>query len=97
MTVTCAFITGHYSQCPLLKVRGQCAAITKHWDLTPRQKQVIAAIAAGKTNKEIGQEMKIAVNTVKRHLTDIFDRVGASNRAELIAMAFKHRAVSIED
>jgi DNA-binding NarL/FixJ family response regulator len=51
--------------------------------LTPRERQVVGAVAAGQTNKEIAKEFGISEHTVKHHLTNIFDKVGVSTRLEL--------------
>jgi two-component system nitrate/nitrite response regulator NarL len=53
------------------------------WRLTPRERQVVAEVVAGMTNKEIGQELCASLQTVKHHLTNIFNKVGVHNRLEL--------------
>jgi len=53
------------------------------WRLTPREGQIVAEVVAGKTNKEIAQELGVSLQTVKHHLTNIFDKVGVHNRLEL--------------
>ncbi len=53
------------------------------WRLTPRERQIVAGVVAGKTNKEIAQELCVSLQTVKHHLTNIFDKVGVHNRLEL--------------
>jgi DNA-binding CsgD family transcriptional regulator len=51
--------------------------------LTPRERQIVAEVVAGRTNKEIAQELCVSLQTVKHHLTNIFDKVGVHNRLEL--------------
>lgn len=51
--------------------------------LTPRELEIIAAVVAGFANKEIAQYFKISEDTVKHHLSNIFDKVGVSSRLEL--------------
>ena len=46
-------------------------------------------VAAAKSNREIGEEMFIALNTVARHVSNIFSKIGASDRAEATAYAFQ--------
>lgn len=58
--------------------------------LTARESQIITAIVAGGTNKDIAQELSISEETVKRHLTNIFDKLGVSNRLELALFAIHH-------
>jgi two-component system nitrate/nitrite response regulator NarL len=53
------------------------------WRLTPREHQIVAQVVAGKTNKDIAQELCVSLQTVKHHLTNIFDKVGVHNRLEL--------------
>jgi len=53
------------------------------WRLTPREGQIVAEVVAGRTNKEIAQELCVSLQTVKHHLTNIFDKVGVHNRLEL--------------
>jgi len=59
--------------------------------LTAREKEVITMIAAGYTNNDIAQKFGISSHTVKHHLTSIFDKLGVSNRLELLLFAVNHR------
>jgi len=54
--------------------------------LTPREREVLAHVVEGCPNKEIAQRCAVSEETIKHHLTRMFDKVGASNRLEL-AMA----------
>ena len=54
---------------------------------TERQRAVIALVAGGATNRDIASELGITERTVKYHLRSVFDRLGASNRAEAVARA----------
>ena len=58
--------------------------------LTARQIQVLGQIAKGKTNREIARELVLSERTVERHVADIYDKVGARNRAEATAFALSH-------
>jgi two-component system nitrate/nitrite response regulator NarL len=55
----------------------------KNWRLTPREEQIVGEVVAGKTNNEIAETLGMSVQTVKHHLTSIFDKVGVYNRLEL--------------
>ena len=55
--------------------------------LTPRELEIIAAVVAGFANKEIAQYFKISEDTVKHHLSNIFDKLGVSTRLELALFA----------
>ncbi len=54
---------------------------------TERQRAVIVLVAGGATNRDIASELGITERTVKYHLRALFDRLGASNRAEAVARA----------
>jgi len=79
----------------LLEFRpGPEAAERRHaFGLTPREKEVIALIVGGYTNKDIAQEFGISQHTVKHHLTNIFDKLGVSNRLELVLFSINHHLI----
>ena len=58
--------------------------------LTARQLQVVKAVVEGRANKGIAEKLTISEETVKRHLTIIFDKTGMSSRLELAMYAVKH-------
>lgn len=58
--------------------------------LTPRELEVAEKIAAGCTNKDIARELGISEQTVKHHVSSIFDKVGVSTRLELALFAVEH-------
>ncbi len=58
--------------------------------LTPREAEIVALLCKGKSNKEIADSLSIAESTVKSHLHSILDKLGARNRAELVAWAIRH-------
>jgi DNA-binding NarL/FixJ family response regulator len=58
-------------------------AIDPH-QLTPRQLQVVQYAAAGKTNKVIAAELRLSEHTVKNYLFRAFEKLGVSNRVELL-------------
>ena len=64
---------------------------SKAFGLTRRELAIVRAVVAGYTNKEIGTRFTISENTVKRHLTHIFNKLGASNRVELALFSAHHR------
>jgi len=64
---------------------------TKAFGLTRRELEIIRAVVAGYTNKEIAERSAISENTVKSHLAHIFDKSGASSRVELALFAAHHR------
>ena len=58
--------------------------------LTPSEFGVLAALARGLVNKEIATELGISQQTVKFHLTNVYRKLGVTNRTEAIAFAFEH-------
>jgi two-component system nitrate/nitrite response regulator NarL len=62
----------------------------KKFGLTAREQEVVAAIVSGYTNRDIAQKFSISEQTVKHHLTSIFDKLGVSNRLELALFAVNH-------
>jgi DNA-binding NarL/FixJ family response regulator len=62
----------------------------RDFGLTPRELQIIRAIVAAYGNKEIAEKFAISEKTVKHHLTNIFDKLGVSNRLELALFALHH-------
>jgi two-component system, NarL family, nitrate/nitrite response regulator NarL len=55
--------------------------------LTPRERQVLSLVVAGYANKEIARQCTVSEETIKHHLTRMFDKVGAANRLELAMVA----------
>ena len=64
---------------------------SKAFGLTRREVDILRAVVAGYTNKEIAERSSISENTVKSHLTHIFNKSGASSRVELALFAAHHR------
>ena len=58
--------------------------------LTARQLEIVNAVVEGRSNKDIAEKLSISEETVKRHLTIIFDKTGMSTRLELAMYAVKH-------
>jgi len=59
----------------------------RKFGLTPRELEIVSAVVAGYANKEIAEYFKISEDTVKHHLSNIFDKVGVSTRLELALFA----------
>jgi len=62
--------------------------------LTPRELSVVNLIVEGCSNREISAQLHITEETVKSHLTNIFDKVGMSSRLELAMFAIDHKLVT---
>jgi LuxR family maltose regulon positive regulatory protein len=55
--------------------------------LTDRELEVIRLVAAGKRNREIAQELVVTLETVKKHMSNIFRKLGATSRMNAVAQA----------
>ena len=61
--------------------------------LSHREREVLALLADGLGNKQIAARLDISVNTVKTHLEMLFDKLGASSRAEAVAIGVRRGAL----
>ena len=68
-------------------------AASNSYGLTSREIEVIGLVTEGCSNKELAFRLNITEDTVKRHLTNIFDKVGMSTRLELALFALKNNLV----
>lgn len=72
------------------------SAERRDFGLTRRELEVLEAIVGGCTNRDIAQQFSLSEQTVKHHLTNIFDKVGVSNRLELALFAVHHGLVDLK-
>ncbi len=66
----------------------------KTYGLTPREMEVVYCIVEGCSNRDVARQFGISEETVKRHLSNIFDKTGVSTRLELALFAISHRLVA---
>jgi DNA-binding NarL/FixJ family response regulator len=64
--------------------------------LTEREVEVLRLIAAGKTNLEIAEELVIAEGTARRHVANIYEKIGAANRVEAASYAAREGLVPVD-
>jgi DNA-binding NarL/FixJ family response regulator len=64
--------------------------------LTRREREIVAGVAGGESNRELAQRLGLAEDTVKHHLTNVFDKLGLSNRAEVAAYAASHGLAELD-
>jgi DNA-binding NarL/FixJ family response regulator len=65
------------------------SAATPPDDLTPREAEILAHIAAGESNAEIAAALFVSEATVKTHVNHIFSKTGVRDRAQLVGYAFR--------
>jgi two-component system nitrate/nitrite response regulator NarL len=65
----------------------------KTYGLTPRELEVVGAIVEGCSNRDIAKQFTLSEETVKRHLSNVFDKTGVSTRLELALFAIAHQLV----
>lgn len=58
--------------------------------LTPREEQTVHLVTEGLNNREVARELNLKENTVKKSLLRIYDKLGVSNRVELVLYALSH-------
>jgi two-component system, NarL family, nitrate/nitrite response regulator NarL len=69
----------------------------QRFGLTPRELETITLVLAGYSNPDIAQSFSISEQTVKHHISNIFDKLGVSNRLELVLFAVNHRLIEAND
>lgn len=66
-------------------------------EITPREREILIQLAAGRSNKEIATELAIGEETVKTHVARLMAKLNAENRAQAIVQALKRGLVSMEE
>lgn len=61
--------------------------------LTAREREMLAALAKGYSNRRIASTLDVSVGTVKNHLTSIYEKLGVKKRAQAIVWAYEHGVV----
>jgi len=69
------------------------AAKAKRYRLTRREMDIVSAVAAGESNKGIARKLSLSEDTVKHHVSHVFDKLGVFSRLELALFAFNHDLV----
>jgi DNA-binding CsgD family transcriptional regulator len=63
--------------------------MSDHPFLTHREQEVLAFVMVGKTNREIATELNVSVPSVKAHLSNVYAKLGVSNRPEAAVVGLK--------
>ncbi|MGC1157766.1 MAG: response regulator transcription factor [Acidobacteriaceae bacterium] len=67
----------------------------KDFGQTTRELEIVTLVVAGYSNPDIAQRCSISEQTVKHHISNIFDKLGVSNRLELALFAVNHRLTAV--
>jgi DNA-binding CsgD family transcriptional regulator len=78
---------------PDLESLARAAGTPPAGPLSPREREVLILVAAGKTNRAIAQQLFISEKTVARHLANIFMKLRLNSRAQATAYAYRHGLV----
>ena len=69
-------------------------ANAKRFKLTKREMEIVTAVASGESNKGIAELLHLSEDTVKHHVSSVFDKLGVYSRLELAVFAINHRLVT---
>ncbi|WP_374371915.1 LuxR C-terminal-related transcriptional regulator, partial [Tabrizicola sp.] len=87
---TCVAVAKGQMVFPFLDVRGLKQDPIE--SLSPRERVLLEALSKGLTNKELSRDLDISANTVKFHLSNLFEKLSVKNRAQAIAFFYANRA-----
>ncbi len=66
------------------------AAAGRDWNLTPRESEILHALAEGRSNKQMAQHFWLSIQTIKYHLTNIYRKLGVDSRTQAVRLAYEH-------
>jgi len=75
------------------KSTGRRSASPAH-NLTAREREVLKLVGEGCSNREVARQLTISEDTVKHHVSSLFDKTGTSNRVELALYAVRRKLIS---
>jgi two-component system nitrate/nitrite response regulator NarP len=87
---TCAAVAKGQMVFPFLDIRGLKQDPIE--SLSPRERTLLEALSKGLTNRELARDLEISANTVKFHLSNLFEKLAVKNRAQAIAFYYSNRA-----
>jgi DNA-binding NarL/FixJ family response regulator len=81
----------------LARLFGQSQPETPQPHLTERERDVVRALALGKSNKEIAVMLGIREQTVKNHISHILEKLGLEDRLQIVVFAARNHLVSLDN
>lgn len=69
--------------------------LRSNYNMTSREVEIIGHVFHGKSNDEIAKELVITGNTVKKHLSHIYEKMGVSNRSQMVQFLLDHRIADV--
>jgi two-component system, NarL family, nitrate/nitrite response regulator NarL len=94
--LSCIECVMHHQCWPMSLKQPAAQPTPRRYRLTDRETQIVAAVADGGSNKDIASQLAISEDTVKHHMSNIFDKVGVHSRLELAVFALYHGVVERE-
>ena len=88
-----AVVAGRTAVSP--EVRRMIASDPPAQTLTPRQEEVLQSLTRGLTNRDIARQLSISEDRVEQHVRSLLVKLGAANRTEAVALAFRKQLLKI--
>ncbi len=83
-----------YALCPKCSLCEKCARAIEY-GITPREIDIVKGVSEGLTSPQIATQLDISDETVKRHLTNIFNKFGVDTRTGMMAFAVRHGMIDL--
>ena len=64
-------------------------------ELTERQREILLSMSRGLTDADIATQLQLSSNSIREHITTIFNKLGAANKAEAVAIALRKHLLKI--
>jgi len=77
----------------VLKMFASMSPVSKNYDLSEREKEVLQSLVNGNSYKMAGAALKISIDTVRTHIRNIYDKLQVNSKSEAVAKALKDRIV----
>jgi DNA-binding CsgD family transcriptional regulator len=72
--------------------KADLGSLEAHYGISPREREIISLVIAGKSNREISEALYISLETVKKHIYNAYRKIGIKNRVQLVNVVLKSSA-----